>query len=127
MNTSNTDIVPVANTPIAPLVADQLPSDARSDYEFVRANYYDIMSKGSLALDRLVEIADSSQNRSDYRVVGELIAALTATNEKLLDMHTKKRALGQDMEKPGTTQVNIDKAVFTSADLLNAVLENTKQ
>lgn len=123
------ELVPTGNTPLVPLVVNNIPTDARADYEFARSNYYDIMSKGGMALERLVEIADSSQNRSDYRVIGELITALTNTNDKLLEMHRKKKDLGQDMEKnsSGPTNVNIDKAVFTTAaDLLDMVIEHTK-
>ena len=58
--------------------------DIKTDYNYARENYYNLMEKGYDALDELLEIAKSSEHARHFEVASQLIKNLGDTNEKLL-------------------------------------------
>ncbi len=63
------------------------------DYTFARKNLRSILEKGSLALDKMIEVADLSQHPRSYEVVSTLINSLSASNKDLLELSEKKKRI----------------------------------
>jgi hypothetical protein len=66
------------------------------DYIFARKNLRNILEKGSLALDKMIEVADLSQHPRSYEVVSTLISSLSASNKDLLELSEKKRRIDKN-------------------------------
>jgi hypothetical protein len=82
-----------------------VPSD--DDYEFARRNLRDILEKGSTALDRMIEVADMSQNPRSYEVVSTLINSLSSSNKDLLELTEKKKKIEKTEQKTETVNNNL--------------------
>jgi hypothetical protein len=83
-----------------------------------------------------MELASSSDKPSGYRVVGELITAVTSAAKDLVTIHkVRKETLKTDKEakqvdtNSGGNVINIDKAVFAgrASDLLRELQQVKKQ
>ena len=77
------------------------------DYEFARRNLRDILEKGSTALDRMIEVADMSQNPRSYEVVSTLINSLSSSNKDLLELAEKKKKIEKTEQKKETVNNNL--------------------
>ena len=100
-------------------------NDVKTDYNYARENYYNLMEKGHEALDELLEIAKSSEHARHFEVVSQLIKNLGDTNEKLLGLQKTKKELIKE-NPAGPTNVNNNLFVGSTSDLLK-MLKNNKQ
>ena len=67
--------------------------DIDTDYKYARENLYNIIERGSDALNELVEIAGQSQSPRAYEIVGQMIKTLTDANKDLLEVQKKVKDL----------------------------------
>ena len=67
--------------------------DICTDYKYARENLYNIIERGSDALNELVEIAGQSQSPRAYEIVGQMIKTLTDANKDLLEVQKKVKDL----------------------------------
>jgi len=77
------------------------------DYEFARRNLKELLIKGSLALDKMIEVADLSQHPRSYEVVSTLINSLSASNKDLLELTVKKKRIEKSDNKEQTVNNNL--------------------
>ena len=115
---ANKSLVPVANT---------ANTDLDNDYSFARQNLYDVLTKGTAALEELVEIAKQSQHPRAYEVLATMIKNLGDTNDKLLALQKQIAEIKTENEPQQATTIHADNAVFvgTTAELLE--LRNQSQ
>jgi DNA-binding ferritin-like protein len=73
--------------------------DIESDYKYARENLYNVIERGSDALDNLVAIAQASEHPRAYEVVGSLIKTLTDANKDLLEIQSKVKKLKEETKK----------------------------
>jgi predicted house-cleaning noncanonical NTP pyrophosphatase (MazG superfamily) len=100
--------------------------DIKTDYNYARENYYNLMEKGYDALDELLEIAKSSEHARHFEVASQLIKNLGDTNEKLLKLQETKKALVREQPKVGPNNVSNNLFVGSTSELLK-MLKNNKQ
>jgi hypothetical protein len=92
--------------------------DLEIDYNRVRNNYEEIISKGVDAIDSILEIARESEHPRAFEVAATMIKNVSDANEKLIILQKQMREMNKNKEKEtGTTK--IDKAIFigSTADL----------
>ncbi len=99
-----------------PLVV--VPKDAEQDFDYSRSNYYELIEKGNLALDGILEVAKESQHPRAYEVAATMMKNLSDMTDKLMILQQQRKQL--EGGKAPQQQVNVDKAVFvgSTADLL---------
>lgn len=107
-----------------PVVAAPAPqTDAAEDFDYSRKTYHDLLEKGGLALDGILEVAKESQHPRAYEVAATMMKNLADMTDKLMILQKQRKDLQgpSDAEKP--TQVNVDKAVFvgSATDLLKKI------
>jgi hypothetical protein len=90
--------------------------DITTDYEFARNNIHNAISKGSEALDYLLEIAKQSDHPRAFEVVGQLTKTLVDANKDLLDVQKKVKDLKVEDTSPETINNNL--FVGSTADIL---------
>ena len=96
----NSEIVPY-------LVKDE--DDIERDYEYQRENFYNLVEKGSSAIDGILELAKESEHPRTYEVAGNLIKQVAEVTEKLGDLQEKMRKL---KEVPNNAPKNVTNALF---------------
>ena len=91
--------------------------DITKDYNYARENMYDVIERGTEALDYLLELAKASEHPRAFEVVSTLTKTLVDANKDLLEVQTKLKKLREE-EKQDSPQ-NVTNALFvgSTADL----------
>lgn len=108
-----------------PVKVQEPQPDATEDFDYSRKNYYDLIERGSIALDGILEVAKESQHPRAYEVASAMMKNLADMTDKLMILQKQRKELGMGSETPKS--LNIDKAVvFTgsTADLLQQIKAN---
>ena len=93
-----------------------IPDDPRKDYEYTRANLYNLIEKGQEAINGILEVAQSSDHPRAYEVAVQLIKSVGDVSDKLLDLQKKMKDLDAPV-KGGPTTVNNSLFVGSTAEL----------
>ena len=88
--------------------------DIDSDYKYARENLYNVIERGTDALDNLVAIAQASEHPRAYEVVGSLIKTLTDANKDLLEIQGKVKKLKEESNKKDGPN-NVTNALFVGS------------
>ena len=98
----------VIDTPKKPL-SPEGSDDVDTDYQYARENLYNVIERGSDALNTLVEIANQSESPRAFQIVSTLIKTLSDANKDLLEVQTKVKKL---KEETNTGPNNVTNALF---------------
>ena len=94
----------------------EIPDDPKKDYEYTRANLYQLIEKGQEAINGILEIAQSSDHPRAYEVAGQLIKSVGDVSDKLLDLQKKMKDLDAT-QKNGPATVNNSLFVGSTSEL----------
>mgnify|MGYP000008666080 CR=1 FL=1 len=86
--------------------------DVENDYKYQRENFYNLVEKGSHAIDGILELAKESDHPRAYEVAGNLIKQVAEVTEKLGDLQEKMRKL---KEVPNNAPKNVTNALFVGS------------
>ena len=100
-------------------------SDIEKDYEYQRDNFYNLVEKGSAAIEGILELAKESEHPRTYEVAGNLIKQVAEVTEKLGDLQEKMRKL---KEVPSNAPKNVTNALFVGSTAeLQKMLKEKKE
>ena len=105
-------IVPTTMPKIIPNTAEVSEDDIEDDYKYQRDNFYNLVEKGSAAIDGILELAKESEHPRTYEVAGQLIKNVAEVTEKLGDLQEKMRRL---KEVPSNAPKNVTNALFVGS------------
>lgn len=88
---------------------DKSDETVDTDFKYARENLYNIIEKGSDALNTLVDVANQSQHPRAFEVVSQLVKTLSDTNKDLLEIQKKVKVIKKDI--PDQPQ-NVTNALF---------------
>lgn len=100
-------------------------SQADNDYEFARRTYYDLLVKGSEALEEMMDVARATEHPRAFEVLSGMMKNVADINGNLLDMHKKKKDLDktdQPKELPNQTTNNV--FVGSTTDLQRMLMKD---
>ena len=86
--------------------------DIDSDYEYQRQNFYNLVEKGTGAIEGILELAKESEHPRTYEVAGNLIKQVAEVTEKLGDLQEKMKKL---KEVPDNAPKNVTNALFVGS------------
>jgi hypothetical protein len=86
--------------------------DIQSDYDYQRQNFYNLVEKGTAAIDGILLLAKESEHPRTYEVAGNLIKQVSEVAEKLGDLQEKMKKLS---EVPNTAPKNVTNALFVGS------------
>jgi|TARA_Y100000310_G_scaffold343209_1_gene449805 Pyruvate/2-oxoacid:ferredoxin oxidoreductase gamma subunit len=110
--------------PPVKVLPDRGPDEANTDYQYARENLYNLVERGTEALDELIEVAKESESPRSYEVVGQLIKTLSDTNKDLLNIQKQIK----DIKQEHATTQNITNAVFVGSTAeLQKLIKNTEK
>jgi hypothetical protein len=99
-----------------------IAGEAQTDFDFARQNIRNILEKGNVALDRMLEVADLSQHPRSYEVVSTLIKSLSDTNKDLLELAEKKNRIEKVKSQSENQTINNNLYISTT-ELLKMIKE----
>ena len=105
-------IVPTSLPKIISNTVEVSEDDIEEDYKYQRDNFYNLVEKGSAAIDGILELAKESEHPRTYEVAGQLIKNVAEVTEKLGDLQEKMRKL---KEVPNTAPKNVTNALFVGS------------
>jgi glycerol-3-phosphate dehydrogenase len=98
--------------------------DISKDYRYARENLYDVIERGTEALDYLLELAKASEHPRAYEVVGTLTKTLVEANKDLLEIQKKVKDLQADDKKEFPQNVTNALFVGSTAELQKLIKGN---
>lgn len=114
----------VENLPTEKVVPPRAEKDdSDTDFQYSRENLYNIIERGSDAMDGLLEIARETEHPRAYEVVGQLVDKLTNANKELIGLHKTMQSMKEDIIR---SPQNVTNALFvgSTADLQKMLNKN---
>lgn len=88
--------------------SDSKVENADKDYEYARENFYNVIEKGTYALEEMLEVAKASEHPRAYEVVSTIMKTLVDANKDLVTMSDKKvKDLKPEEQAQGTVNNNL--------------------
>ena len=78
-----------------------------NDFQYARENLYNIIERGTDALNGIVDLANQSQHLRSFEVVADLVRTLSGANKDLLDIQKKMKDMDPDKHKPQKVENNL--------------------
>ena len=108
------DIEPIEGE-IVPVEKKQVNPEMENDFKYARENLYNIIERGTDALNGIVDLAQQSQHPRSFEVVADLVRTLSTANKDLLDLQKKMKDLQPEEAKNQKVTNNL--FVGTTKDL----------
>jgi hypothetical protein len=119
---TNVEVVP--STEVVPVKFEDV---VETDTEYARRNIRDLIDKGSVAVDNLLQVSKESEHPRAYEVVAGLMKTMADLNKDLLELQKRKKDLQPQLDNAfNRGNITVEKAVFvgSTAELLKQIREN---
>ena len=90
----------------------QETDDIENDYKYQRENFYNLVKKGTDAIEGILEIARESEHPRTYEVAGNLIKQVAEVTEKLGELQEKMKRL---KEVPNNAPKSVTNALYVGS------------
>ena len=92
----------------------------KSDYEYSRDTYYEILEKGKESLELMLEVARESEHPRAFEVLSGMMKNMADINDKLMDLNKKNK----DINKEDIKQVTNNNVFLGSTADLQKLLKD---
>ena len=119
-----TNVEIVSSTVVMPVKPEDV---VETDTEYARRNIRDLIDKGSVAVDNLLQVSKESEHPRAYEVVAGLMKTMADLNKDLLELQKRKKDLQPQLDSASNRgNITVEKAVFvgSTAELLKQIREN---
>ena len=119
-----TNVEVVSSTEVVPVKFEDV---VETDTEYARRNIRDLIDKGSVAVDNLLQVSKESEHPRAYEVAAALIKTMADLNKDLLEIQKRKRDLQPQLDSASNCgNITVEKAVFvgSTAELLKQIRDN---
>jgi len=106
------EINPIVEKKVNPIQTSNYDADIENDYAYQRQNFYNLVERGSDAIEGILELARESDAPRAYEVAGNLIKQVAEVTEKLGDLQEKMKRL---KEVPSNAPKNVTNALFVGS------------
>ena len=86
--------------------------DIDNDYKYQRENFYNLVERGTDAINGILELAKEGEHPRAYEVAGQLIKNVAEVTEKLGDLQEKMKKL---KDVPNNAPQSITNALFVGS------------
>lgn len=87
-------------------------NESKQDYKYARDNFYNVIEKGTEALEQMLEVARVSEHPRAYEVVSTLMKTLVDANKDLVSLSNEKNKKADEKE---TGNVTNQTAIFVGS------------
>jgi len=119
-----TNVEIVSSTEVVPVKSEDV---VETDTEYARRNIRDLIDKGSVAVDNLLQVSKESEHPRAYEVVAGLMKTMADLNKDLLELQKRKKDLQPQLDNASNRgNITVEKAVFvgSTAELLKQIRDN---
>ena len=88
-----------------------------NDFKFARENYYNLLVKGSEALEEMMSVARATEHPRAFEVLSNMMKNVADINGNLLDLHKKKHDMKPNNQKALAAQTTNNVFVGSTTDL----------
>lgn len=88
---------------------------AKDDFEYTREVYHNLLSKGTEALDDMMEVARMSEHPRAFEVLSTMLKSIADINGSLIDMHKKKKDFYKSDEKIALPNGTVNNNLFVGS------------
>jgi hypothetical protein len=120
------DIVPAEESKKKKPPARLEQDDVEKDYEYARANLYQLVDKGQEAINGALDLAMSSDHPRAYEVAGQLIKHVGDVADKIMGLQKDTKSVKEEKTK-GPTNVTNALFVGSTADLQKMLKDAKKK
>jgi len=106
----------IKHEPKQEIVVEQDDRSER-DYDYARTNFYNVIEKGTQALEDMLDVAKASEHPRAYEVVSTLMKTLVDANKDLVSMGEKKKKDEAPKDAEGKPVTNNNLFVGSTAEL----------
>lgn len=108
-------------TPLEPTKKELVVVKTDDDYETAKGNMHNVLDVGTRAMTDLADMAQQSQDPRVYRVLTELISAMTSANKELMEIKAKQVDIKHKEEQSNDSPKTVNQNLFvgSTADLLS--------
>lgn len=91
----------------------------KSDYDYSRDTYYELIEKGRESLEDMIEVARASEHPRAYEVLSGMMKNISDINDKLMDLNKKNKDINTNDEPKQIAGSTTNNNVFigSTADL----------
>ena len=97
----------------------------KSDYDYSRDTYYELLEKGKTSLDLMIEVARESEHPRAFEVLSNMVKNLADVNDKLMDLNIKNKDISKE-EKEEVKQITNNNVFLGSTADLQRLLQDEK-
>ena len=97
-----------------------------TDFQYARENIYNVIERGSDAMEGLLEVARETEHPRAYEVVGQLVDKLTNANKELMGLHKTKKSMSDEVVRSPQNVTNV-LFVGSTADLQKMLKQKSKE
>jgi hypothetical protein len=111
------------------IVAVTPQTDLEKDYTDIRRNIKNIISKGSEAIDGILNLASETESPRAYEVLSQMIKTVSDANKDLLEIHKKMKDIEgvSTQNQNASTITNNSIFVGSTSDLQNILRGKMKE
>lgn len=91
--------------------------NVKTDYDYSRQTYYDLIEKGRESLEMMIEVARESEHPRAYEVLSGMIKNISDVNDKLMDLNKKQKDMSKNEEPKQVGNQTTNNLYLTTADL----------
>lgn len=101
--------------PVKAQILDDSDQEKENDYQYARENFYNVIEKGTQALEDMIDIAKASEHPRAYEVISTIMKTLVDANKDLVEMGNKKRQQDALNGKSAEEQTNVTNNLFVGS------------
>ena len=101
--------------------------DPQKDYEYSRAQLYNLVEKGQEAINGILDLAQESEMPRAYEVAGQLIKNVADATDKLMDLQKKLKEVNEEEKVKGPSTVNNALFVGSTSELSKLLKAQSKK
>ena len=111
--------------PVKAIVAKAHDDSAKTDFEMARGNIHEVIQNGTYAMEKLAQIADSSQHPRAFEVLAKLMDTMLQANKDLMELQKQIRQISaaDAPTNENAQQVTNNLFVGSTADLQKVIEE----
>ena len=98
----------------------------KSDYDYSREPYYNLLEKGGESLDLMIEVARESEHPRAFEVLSNMMKNLAEINDKLMDLNKKNKDISKETVQ-ATKQITNNNVFMGSTTDLQRFLQNEQK
>ena len=116
------------NDPVKSIVQKAHDDSSKNDFEMARSNIHEVIQNGTFAIEKLAQIADSSQHPRAFEVLAKLMDTMLQANKDLLDLQKTIRDISAKDTPINDAAKSVTNNLFvgSTADLQKALEEMKK-